>query len=103
MPKPWTIAGFVALLLRVLKVSDTAHKIDVTRALSYLHKHEGLSDTKIVTDALLNAIKTIPNNDSNSNVFIASALQLVQLCGRRDLLFFCEVFAQFLDGDKAVR
>ena len=107
MPKPWSVSGFVTMLIRVLKVSDFSHKIDVCRALSYIHKNQGLSNHDSVSNTLISILRSNINppspSDAHGQTFIISALQLLHLFENRDLDYYVELLTQFLDGNKTIR
>ena len=107
MPKPWSINGFVTMLVRVLKVAEFSHKIDVARALSYIHKNQGISNRESVSTALFGILRSNTNppspSDKHGQIFIISSLQLLHLFENRDLDYYVELLTQFLDGDKTIR
>lgn len=43
-PKPWNVAAFVTMIVRVLRIADFRLKIDVLDALLMLHMQEGISN-----------------------------------------------------------
>lgn len=41
-PKPWTVAAFITMLVRVLRIADFEHKSDIIDAITLLYSQEGI-------------------------------------------------------------
>ena len=42
-PKPWSVAAFITMVVRVLRIADFKLKIDVLEAIHMLHLQEGIT------------------------------------------------------------
>ncbi|XP_033626173.1 WD repeat-containing protein 97-like isoform X4 [Asterias rubens] len=105
-PKPWTATAFVAMLLRLLKISDYAMKTPILEAIIMLYQQDSLANTKVVVDTLMGVLnKSNPPTcqDQDEKSFILMSLRALQAMTNPDAEMITELIVQFLDGDKDVR
>lgn len=58
MPKPWHVSAFVTMLVRVMKIAQYSHKVDVAEALLAIHQQENIPNTEVVYKAIYHILGT---------------------------------------------
>jgi len=109
MPKPWTSDTFVNMIVKLLRIAEFHHKVQVINAILLVHSEEGLADSVManVVKTLLSVLNhhTTPPycGVPDQKDFIMAALRALGLFGVKDKEVICELCVQFLDGDRDVR
>ncbi|CAD5122796.1 DgyrCDS11202 [Dimorphilus gyrociliatus] len=109
MPKPWTVANFVTMIARLIRIAEYKLKVQIIQALQLLYDQHGIPDPPLNTVikniiSVLNHHSFPPNcKDPMEKMFVIESFKLLHSVGAKDRETHVELIYYYLEGDISVR